>query len=62
MKVSENSCLGQKVFGFNLYKSLVDVDFPEGSFFEPNVESVSTEQSLFDLVFSVNPITGLSDI
>lgn len=60
MKLHEVSVVGRKCYGFNLYRDLVDVDFPNPE--DPVVEqsvNQNMDKSLFDLVFSVDPCSGL---
>lgn len=62
MKVHESSCLGKKVYGFNMFKSLETVDYPIiESQDSIDVVNVDPNQSLFDIVFAINPDTLLPD-
>lgn len=61
MQVHEMSCLGVKVYGFNQFRSLKGVEYPIPEY-EPLQEvNIDPNQSLYDLVFSVNPETNLPD-
>lgn len=60
MKLHETSLLGRRCYGFNIYRDLVDVDFPAGSFpVQDAVEDTDMKQSLFSVIFSVDPLTKL---
>lgn len=61
MQVHEKSCLGVKVYGFNQFRNLKGVEYSVPDY-EPLQEvNVDPNQSLFDLVFSINPDTKLPD-
>lgn len=59
MKVHEKSCLGRRCYGFNLFRQLEEKDYTVISVPEVVVEDASAENSLFDMMFSVNPLTKL---
>lgn len=60
MKLHENNVVGYKCYGFNLYRNLINVDFPDpvDPVSEVSVDS-DMNKSLFDLVFTVDPVSGL---
>lgn len=54
------SALGIMAFGFNLTRALANVDYPEPEVVEREKPfDSSMEKSLFEQIFSVNPVTGL---
>lgn len=54
------SPIGNRAFGYNLYRSLVDVDYPTPPVVEnPIPEDNSPESSLLSMIFEVNPVTLL---
>lgn len=60
MKLSEQSHYGKACYGFRLTSQLQDVDYPDMYVEElPDIDNSSTEKSLFDIVFSVDPDTLL---
>lgn len=60
MNVHEKSALDHRCYGFNIYRQLQSIDIPDMIVpeFEES-ENVDPQQSLFNLVFSVDPDTLL---
>lgn len=60
MLLSEKSCLGVRAHGFNMYRDLVDVDFPEG-ISQNHIVSDNDDMNsqLFETIFAVDPLTHL---
>lgn len=59
-KLKEFSAIGHRLSGFNMYRDIAERDIEVGKPFEfVEVENTDMNKSLFDLVFSVNPITKL---
>lgn len=64
MKIHEKSLLGHRCYGFNLYRQLQEIDIPEFCSIRPEKKRIVNEdmnKALFDIVFSVNPLTLLPD-
>lgn len=60
MNVSKLSPIGHRVYGFSMSRNLVDCDYPEiQAPVESVVECSDMNQSLFDIVFAVDPRTKL---
>lgn len=62
MKISEKSPLGVRAYGFNMSRDLAVNDYPDYPIDETALmvePDASSEQNLFDMVFSVDPITKL---
>lgn len=60
MKIDKLTVVGQKCYGFNMYREMVNSDVVIAD--EPEIiDSFNPDmnKSLFDIVFSVNPLTGL---
>lgn len=54
------SPIGKRAFGYNLYRSLSGVDYPDPPVFDnPTPEDNSSESSLLGMIFEVNPVTLL---
>lgn len=59
MSFHEKSCVGRRCYGFNLYRQLDGVEHPDFTESSVVIETQTSEQSLFDMMFSVNPLTKL---
>lgn len=59
--ISEISLVGKKALGFTLYHQIKDVDFPQCKPVDPEDERKSSDDVIFDEIFSVNPVTLLPD-
>lgn len=59
MNIHLKSAVGRRCYGFNLYRPLENKSFEIPAGQELVVESSSAEKSLFDMMFSVNPLTKL---
>lgn len=61
MKISDLSLIGKKCEGFTLFSQIKDFDIQDTNPKDKVLDTKSSDDVLFDEIFSVNPFTGLPD-